>query len=186
MKKSHTLSILVRNQPGVLAKIAGTFFRRDYNIETMTVCKTHVRDLTKILISGQADDRDAEHLRRQIENMVDVREARLLDRSQSLTLEMCLVQIGCKSPKERAEIMTAADPYRPNLRALNGRSIVLEAVGNPGTVDDFIQAMGQFTILDVSRTGTTVLGPSLPTMHDEAAADHGCGLREPNNGHAGQ
>ena len=165
MKRNHTLSILVRNQPGALAKIAGTFFRRGYNIETMTVYKTHMKDLTKILISGQADDRDAEHLRRQIENMVDVKEARLLDRGRSLTLEMCLIQMGYESIEERKEIMTAAGPYRPNLRAVNGCSVILEMVGDPEIVDDFVAVMGQYNMMDVSRTGMTVLGPSLPTMH---------------------
>ncbi|MBI4918242.1 MAG: acetolactate synthase small subunit [Acidobacteria bacterium] len=173
MKSDHTLSVLVRNQPGALAKIAGMFHRRGYNIETVAVYKSHIEGMTKILISGQAHDRDAELLRRQVENMVDVREARLLDRGQSFTLEMCLVRMGFDSEAERAEVMAAAAPYKPNLRAENGRSVILEVAGSSETVDEFVRMAGRFKMMDVSRTGMTVLGPHLPTtkQDDEETPD---------------
>jgi acetolactate synthase-1/3 small subunit len=163
MKSNHTLAILVRNQPGVLARIAGMFHRRGYNIETIAAYKSHIEGMTKIHISGQAYDRDAELLRRQVENMVDVCEARLLDRSQSFMLEMCLIQMGFDSFAERAELMAALSPYKPNLRVVNGSSIILEVVGSPEIVDDFVKMASRFRMMDVSRTGMTVLGPSLPT-----------------------
>lgn len=171
MKSEHTLAILVANQPGALTKIAGTFFRRGYNIETMTVYKTHIKDLTKILISGQAEDRDAEHLRRQIENMVDVQEARLLDRSQSITSEMCLVQLGFETDAERREIITVAAPYGAKIKNVNGKSIILEMVSTPDIVDDFVSMLCQYNMMDISRTGMTMIGPSLPPMQRDFATD---------------
>lgn len=166
MKQNHTLSILVGNQPGAAVKISGMFYRRGYNIETMTVYKTHIKGLTKIIISGQASDRDAEHLRRQIENMVEVSEARLLDRALSLSREMCLVQMEFASEGEREEITTAASPYHFKLRAVTPTSIILEIVASPDIVDDFVAVMGRYKMVEVSRTGMTVIGPNLPTVHD--------------------
>jgi acetolactate synthase-1/3 small subunit len=72
MKKAHTLAILVRNRPGVLTKIAGMFYRRNYNIKAITAGKMHIGDVSKIVITVPMDDRDIELLRRQIENLVDV------------------------------------------------------------------------------------------------------------------
>ena len=167
MKQNHTLSILVGNQPGAATKISGMFYRRGYNIETMTVYKTHILGLTKMIISGQASDRDAEHLRRQIENMVEVSEARLLDRSLTLSREMCLVQMEFDSDIEREAITRAASPYPFKIRAINGGSIILEVVAAPDIVDDFVSTMARYNMADISRTGMTVIGPNLPTVHDE-------------------
>ncbi len=171
MKSEHTLSVLVANHPGALTKIAGMFYRRAYNIETITVYKTHIENLTKIIINGQASDRDAEILRRQIENMVDVYEAQLLDRSQSLVTEMCLVRLGFEDMSEREAIMTTAAPYAPKIRGIEKDGIILEVVAEPSIVDDFVKIMAGLNLLDVSRTGMTVIGPTLKKAGNDKSVE---------------
>ncbi len=171
MNREHTLSIMVRNNAGVLTKIAGLFYRRDYNIQTLTVGKMHVPGLSKILISVPVDDRDVEVLRRQIENLVDVQWVRLLNRNQSLMMEVCLIRLAYDSPAQRRDIMATAQPYQPRIRRIGDRSITLEISESPEIVDDFIDVMGEHDIFDVSRTGMTALGPGLPPVKRDAQVD---------------
>ncbi|MBI4510295.1 MAG: acetolactate synthase small subunit [Deltaproteobacteria bacterium] len=159
--REHTLSILVRNEPGVLSKIAGMFYRRGHNIETLTVGKTHQPGLSKIVISVPTDDRTIEHLRRQIENLVDVEKATLVERNQSILMEVCLLRVAYKNPSERMEIMASAQPYRPQLVGIDDHSLTLQIAERPILVDDFVSTMRRHEVLDVSRTGMTAIGPPM-------------------------
>ena len=162
MAGAHTLAILVRNKPGVLTKIAGMFYRRNYNIQAITAGKMHYENVSKIVITVPMDDRDIELLRRQIENLVDVQSATLLDRNQSIMKEVCLMRLAYHSPEERRAIMVDSQPYRPQIRRIGDRSITLEVCEDPDIVDDFVDIMGKHDIFDISRTGMTALGPGLP------------------------
>ena len=170
MQREHTLSIMVRNKPGVLTKIAGMFYRRDYNIKTLTVGKMHVDGLSKIQISVPVDKRDIELLRRQIENLADVQWARLLDRNQSIMMEVCLMRLAYSSAQERRQIMANAQPFAPRIRKLTDRSITLEIAESPELVDDFVEVMSAHNIFDMSRSGMTALGPGLPPGRRDASA----------------
>ena len=171
MNRVHTLSIMVRNKSGVLTKIAGMFYRRDYNIKTLTVGKMHVDGLSKILISVPVDDRDVELLRRQIENLPDVQWARLLDRDQTIMMEVCLMRLAYSSPKERRGILASAQPYQPRIRKVGDRSITLEISESPEIVDDFVEVMSAHTIFDMSRSGMTALGPGMPPKRRDVHAE---------------
>ncbi len=174
-KKAHTLAILVRNKPGVLTKIAGMFYRRNYNIKAITSGKMHVGDVSKIVITVPMDERDIELLRRQIENLVDVKSATLLDRNQSIMKEVCLVRFAYGSPEERRAIMADAQPYSPQIRRIGDRSITLEVCEDPDIVDDFVDIMKRHDIFDISRTGMTALGPGLPPVKRDESVKIGDG-----------
>ena len=176
MSRAHTLSIMVRNKSGVLTKIAGMFYRRNYNIQTLTVGKMHTSELSKIIISVPVDDRDVELLRRQIENLVDVKWAHLLNRDQSIMMEVCLIRMAYRSPLERRKIMASAQLFQPRIRRIGERSITLEIAEDPEIVNDFIEVMSEHEIFDISRTGFTALGPELPPMRrDDPANANGNG-----------
>jgi acetolactate synthase-1/3 small subunit len=162
---------MVRNRPGVLTKIAGMFYRRDYNIKTLTVGKMHVNGLSKILISVPADERDVELLRRQIENLADVQWVRLLDRNQTIMMEVCLMRLAYSSPEERRQIMASAQPYQPRIRRIGDRTITLEIAESPEIVDDFVEVMSRHNIFDMSRSGMTALGPGMPPKRRDMLAD---------------
>ena len=170
MRTGHILSVLVRNRPGVLAKIAGIFCRHDYNIESLTVGKMHTADISNILVAVPEDQRDIELIRRQIENLVDIKSARLLDRSQPIVTEVCLIRLVYDSREARREIMKNAQPYMPRICDVDNNSITLEISGQPDILDDFVEAMSQFDIFDVSRSGMTALSP------DFSAENGGGGL----------
>lgn len=162
MSSEYTLSILVSNAPGVLSKIAGLFYRAGHNIETLTVGKTAESGISKIVISVPSERAIALKLRDQLADMMDVKQAEVLDRSRSLMQEVCLIRVGFSTPKERLAIMAEAQPYRPQIRSVDDRSLVLEVADVPGMLDDFVGRMDEHEVLDVSRTGMTAIGPALP------------------------
>ena len=163
MIREHTLSITVRNRPGVMTKIAGMFYRRDFNIETLTVGKTHIDGVSKIVITVPSRSDELLLLQRQIENLVDVYEVRLLDGRHAIKMEMCLIGLACDSPEERLQIMATAQPYRPRIRGTGSGTVTLEVADEPGIIDDFVAVMGRHRIVAVSRTGMTAIGPGDPT-----------------------
>ncbi len=170
MSRARTLSITVRNQPGVLTKIAGMFYRRDCNIETLTVGKTHIDGLSKIVISVSMTPDDLELLRRQIENLVDVERATVLDDRRSIEMEMCLIRVGYSAPADRLDILASARPYQPRVRGGDATSVTLEVADRTDVIDDFVAVMGRYRILDVSRTGMTALGAAA-TSDDQVVSN---------------
>ncbi|MDJ0763294.1 MAG: acetolactate synthase small subunit [Myxococcota bacterium] len=169
MKREHTLSIMVRNQPGVLTKIAGIFYRQDYNIESITVGKTQFPGISKIVISLPVDERNIELLLRQIENLVDIQGAKLLDQDQSIMMEICLICLAYDNTRERREIMDTAKSFQPLIRQMSARSITIEVTKQPDLIDMFVDDMKKYQILDVSRSGMTALGPVLPLAEQDAS-----------------
>jgi acetolactate synthase-1/3 small subunit len=183
MRTAHILSIVVRNRPGVLTKIAGMFYRRDCNIETLTVGKTHIEGLSKIVITVPMEGQELGVLRRQIENLVDVYEVRLLDSDRSIQLEMCLVRLAYESPARRLEIMATAQPYRPRIRGTTEDTVTLEIAEEPGIVDDFVKVMGRYEIVGISRTGMTAMGPNRPAVRRDVDLDTAEPIHHPEDRH---
>jgi acetolactate synthase-1/3 small subunit len=178
MNGQHILSIIVRNRSGVLTKIAGMFYRRNCNIETLTVGKTHFEGLSKIVITVPMDFDDIELLRRQIENLVDVYEVRLLDNHRSIQMEMCLIRLVYRSLAQRLEIMAAANPYRPRIRGTADGTVTLEVAERPEIIDDFVAVMSRYEIEGISRTGMTALGPGAPPEHKRNGPDNGARIHQ--------
>jgi acetolactate synthase-1/3 small subunit len=164
MKREYVLSILVRNRPGVLTKIAGMFYRRGHNISTLTVGKMHKEGISKLIISLMMEMEEVELLRRQIENLVNVESAVLLPRDQSILTEVCLIRLRTRRAGEREEIMVSAMPYRPRILGVDPGTIVLEVADKKEIIDDFVETMGKYGIVDVSRTGMTALGPEIEAL----------------------
>jgi acetolactate synthase-1/3 small subunit len=162
----HTLSIRVQNVPGVLARIAGALSESGHNIETLTVGKTHRPGISKIVLSVPAGRPEMDRLCARINDMAEVVSAELLDRPRSLLQEVCLLRIGFVTNEARMRIMAAAQPYRPIVRGVDERSVLLEVADVPGLLDDFVARMSEFEILDTSRTGMTALGPRLAPLDE--------------------
>ncbi len=171
MKREYVLSILVRNRPGVLTKIAGMFYRRGHNISTLTVGKMHKEGISKLIVSLEMERLEVELLRRQIENLVNVHSAVLLPRDQSILTEVCLIRLETPTPDVRERIMATSMPYRPRICGLGNGTIVLEVADKKEIIDDFVETMGRFEIVDVSRTGMTALGPCDSQVNENADHD---------------
>ena len=95
----HTISMLVEDEPGVMTRVAGLFARRGFNIDTITVGKTHHKRISKIVITVKGDDRVVEQIEKQVNKLVDVFRISELSEEDSVIKELCLVKVTLANAK---------------------------------------------------------------------------------------
>lgn len=159
--ESHTLSILVVNEPGVLARVAGLFSGRGYNIESLTVAETdHTRHFARITIVVKGTPRVIEQIKNKLSGVVSVQKVRDLTTSGPyVDRELALVKI--KSTGDlRIEALRVADIFRARVVDSTLESFIFEVTGTAQKIDAFIELMGPLGLNDVSRTGIAALSRS--------------------------
>src|SRR5688572_6447722 len=150
----HTLSVLVDNVPGVLARVIGLFSGRGYNIESLTVAETdHNKHLSRITIVCSGTALVIEQIKAQLGRMVVVRGVNDLTTSgPSVERELALVKVAGKGEK-RVESLRIADIFRAHVVDSTLESFVFEVTGTREKIDQFIDLMRPLGLVDVSRTG---------------------------------
>jgi len=164
---SHTLSILVTNEPGVLARVIGLFSGRGYNIESLTVAETdHDESLSRITIVCSGTPTVIEQIKAQLERMVTV--SKVVDLSTSgkfVEREMILVKVAAADDK-RVEALRIADIFRARVVDSTLESFVFEVTGDSGKVEAFLDLMRPLGTTDVSRTGVAAISRGTSTLYD--------------------
>ncbi|MBP7721137.1 MAG: acetolactate synthase small subunit [Alphaproteobacteria bacterium] len=156
--ESHTLSILVVNEPGVLARVIGLFAGRGYNIESLTVAETdHTKHLSRITIVVTGTPRVIEQIKTQLDRMVPVQKVRDLTVSGPFVdRELALVQVKSEGD-QRIEALRIADIFRARVVDSTLDSFIFEVTGTAGKIDAFVNLMRPLGLADVSRTGVAAL-----------------------------
>lgn len=156
--ESHTLSILVTNEPGVLARVIGLFSGRGYNIESLTVAETdHAQHLSRITIVCSGTPMVIEQIKAQLERMVPVQKVRdLTTFGAFVDRELALVKVAGEGEK-RIEALRIADIFRARVVDSTAESFIFEITGAAEKVDAFIDLMRPLGLRDVSRTGVAAL-----------------------------
>ncbi len=155
---SHTVSVLVDNESGVLARVVGLFSGRGYNIDSLTVAEVnHVDNLSKITIVTSGTRQVIEQIKAQLDRLVPVR--RVMDLTidgPSVEREMALVKVAGEG-EHRVEALRIADIFRARVVDSTNASFVFEVFGKAGKVDAFIKLMEPLGLVDVSRTGVVAI-----------------------------
>lgn len=156
--ESHTLAILVKNEPGVLARVIGLFAGRGYNIESLTVAETdHVAHHSRITIVCSGTPAVIEQIKSQLDRLVPVIEVSdLTIECLFVERELALVKVACVGEK-RIEALRSADIFRARAVDSTLESFVFEITGNPSKVNAFIELMRPLGLVDVSRTGIAAI-----------------------------
>lgn len=156
--ESHTVSILVVNEPGVLARVIGLFAGRGYNIESLTVAETdHDKHLSRITIVVTGTPRVIEQIKTQLDRMVPVQKVRdLTTTGPFVDRELALVQVRSDGD-QRIEALRIADIFRARVVDSTLDSFIFEVTGTAGKIDAFINLMRPLGLADVSRTGVAAL-----------------------------
>ncbi len=154
--KRFTLAVLVRNQFGVLNRVTSMFRRRQFNISALTVSETESPDFSRITVLFDGDDRNKEQLIDQLYKLPDVCSIKELDKEESISRELLLIKMQ-NSPEKRDEILTAADAYEAKIIDYMKESIVFQVTGDSRKIDQFINLMLDFNILEICRTGIVSL-----------------------------
>lgn len=155
-KTIHTLSVYVTNKPGVLARIAQTFSRRGFNIESLVVSPAidgHFSRMT-IGVSGDADGLD--QIIRQVGKLVDVVHITDHTYDETVVKEMGLIKLAV-GPKDRSEALQIAEHFGCKTVDLTDTSMILQAVGDPGKIDALVGMCGKFKVIELVRTGKVLM-----------------------------
>lgn len=154
----HTLSVLVDNEPGILARIAGLFSARGYNIDSLTVSETeHDKGLSRITVVTVATPKVLLQMKLQLERLIPVHKVHdLTAEGRSLERELALVKVA-STGEPRAESLRLADAYRAAIVDATTESFVFEITGKPSKIDSFIAIMVPLGLVEVVRTGLAAI-----------------------------
>ena len=157
-KERHTLSIIVDNEPGILARIAGLFTARGYNIESLTVTDISADDLiSRITIVTSASDAVMEQILAQLERLVPVHKVvDLTALGEHVERELALVKVA-GTGDHRIEAMRLAEVYRAHVVDATISSFVFEVTGTSEKIDKFIELMREVGLVEVARTGIVAI-----------------------------
>jgi acetolactate synthase I/III small subunit len=153
----HTLSVLVQNKPGVLARTAGLFSRRGYNIESLTVGVTENENVSRMTIVVAGDDTVVEQVTKQLNKLIEVIKVSDLTKESYVDRELVLIKVTADS-SNRGEIMQLVDVFRARIVDVAAKSLIIEATGDAGKISALIDMLKQFGIKEIVRTGTLALG----------------------------
>ncbi|NLG09468.1 MAG: acetolactate synthase small subunit [Deinococcales bacterium] len=153
----HVLSVTVRDQPGVLVRIAGLFARRGFNIESLSVAQSEVpgQSRTTFVVSG--DDPTIEQVEKQLNKLIDVISVVDHTHAAAVDRELMLIKVRVRSPEERVEIRQIAQDFRARIVDVSRSALIFELTGDEGKVDAFIEQMRPFGITELIRTGRVAL-----------------------------
>jgi len=155
---NHTLSILVDNEPGVLARVIGLFSGRGYNIESLTVAETdHDNNLSRITVICSGTLSVIEQIKNQLDRLVPVhRVTDLTLEGEHVERELALIKVS-SSGEKRIEALRTADIFRARVVDSTHESYVFEVTGSSAKVNAFIDLMRGLGMIDVSRTGVAAM-----------------------------
>jgi acetolactate synthase-1/3 small subunit len=159
----HTLAVLVENNPGVLARVAGLFSRRGFNIESLTVGRTESHDVSRMTIVVDGDDQLLEQVSKQLHKLVDVIKIRDITAEEHVDRDLVMVKVSAE-PHQRVEIMQMAEVFRARVVDLAGKTITFECTGNEGKITAFEESLRPYGIRELVRTGKVAMlrGSRLP------------------------
>jgi acetolactate synthase-1/3 small subunit len=148
----HTLSVLVENKAGVLAKIAGLFGRRAYNIESLAVGTTERPDISRMTIVVDADEREIEQVMKQLHKVIEVLKISNITEEEYIERELVLIKVQVDAAK-RSEVMQIVDVFRARIVDISPNSLIIEATGEQKKLDAIQEALRTYGIKEIVRTG---------------------------------
>lgn len=152
----HTISVLVENKFGVLARVAGMFSGRGFNIDSLNVAPTHDPAISRITAVLKGDDAALDLCTKQLRKLINVVEVTDFSEGQAVARELVLVKVKADA-KSRPELLQIKDIFRAKIVNLAADSIIMEATGDEEKVTALLGLLEPFGIIELARTGRLAL-----------------------------
>jgi len=149
----HTISVLVENHPGVLARISGLFSARGFNIDSLAVGETEDPTVSRMTIVVEGDERTLEQVKKQLNKLIDISTVQDLTRKKFIDRELLLIKVEAVTSKDRDEIIGVAENMGANIADLGAQSITIEGVGDTAKIDKLTELLKPFGVKEIVRTG---------------------------------
>lgn len=152
----HTLSVLVENKPGVLARVSGLFSRRSFNIDSLAVGETENPDVSRITIVVNADSSPLEQVTKQLNKLINVIKIVELDDDNSVSRELALIKVRADAGI-RSQVIEAVNLFRAKVIDVSTEALTIEATGDRGKIEALLRVLEPFGIREIVQSGVVSL-----------------------------
>ena len=152
-EERHIFSVLVENRFGVLARVAGLFSGRGFNIDSLNVAETHDKSISQITLVTHGDAQIIDQIYQHLNRLIDVIEVTDLSAGTHVERELLLLKICTADPQKRTEILQVAEVFRARVIDTKPESLVVEITGDEGKLEAAIEIFNAYGILELARTG---------------------------------
>ncbi|MDQ3572341.1 MAG: acetolactate synthase small subunit [Actinomycetota bacterium] len=159
--RKHILSLLVENRPGVLARIAGLFSRRGFNIDTLAVGPTEDPDVSRVTLTLDGAVHPIDQVTKQLHKLVNVIKIRDMEPDAAIAREMALFRINA-TVESRGEIMQFAEIFNAKIVDVSRRTLTVEVTGSQDKIDSFERMVRPHGLIEMARTGEVAITKSRP------------------------
>ena len=177
--RTHTLSVLVENRPGVLARVSGLVARRGYNIESLAVGPTERPELSRITLQvGVENAQFLEQITKQLNKLVEVLKIVELEEA-SVRRELVLIKLKA-DPSTRSQIIEIVQLFRGKTVDVQNESLTIEATGSPDKLEALLEMLRPYGIRELVQSGLVALGRGSKSLTDRSKSDK---IRTPVRNH---
>jgi acetolactate synthase-1/3 small subunit len=152
----HTLSVLVEDQPGVLARVAALFSRRGFNIESLAVGGTESPDISRMTIVVNVEDLPLEQVTKQLNKLINVLKIVELEPSQSVEHQLIMVKVRADQ-EVRSQVIEVAELYKCKVVDVCAEAITMEATGNHDKIDGLLKMLEPYGIKELVQSGVVAV-----------------------------
>ena len=164
----HTLSVLVENKPGVLARVASLFSRRGFNIESLAVGPTEIADISRMTIVVNVEDSPLEQVTKQLNKLINVLKIVELDTESSFQREIMLVKVRSDN-ESRSSILETVQMFRAKVVDVAPDALTIEATGNNDKLTALLKVLEPFGVKELVQSGMVAVGRGARSITDRAA-----------------
>jgi acetolactate synthase I/III small subunit len=165
---THTLSVLVEDRPGVLARIAGLFSRRSFNIESLAVGPTEHVGISRMTIVVNVEETPLEQVTKQLNKLVEVIKIVELEADQAVQRELMFVKVGATA-QTRGQVLDTVQLFRAKVVDISADAITIQVAGNRGKLSDFLRVLEPFGIRELVQSGMVAIGRGSRSISERSA-----------------
>jgi len=154
--RTHTLSVLVEDKPGVLARVASLFSRRGYNIQSLAVGATEHKDLSRMTIVVDVEDSPLEQITKQLNKLINVIKIVEQDDDNSVSRELTLIKVRAEAAT-RSQVIEAVNLFRAKVVDVSNESLTVEATGTAEKIEALLRVLEPYGIREIAQSGVVSL-----------------------------
>ncbi|GJF10783.1 acetolactate synthase small subunit [Mycolicibacterium cyprinidarum] len=154
--RTHTLSVLVEDKPGVLARVASLFARRGYNIQSLAVGATEQKNLSRMTIVVDVEESPLEQITKQLNKLINVIKIVEQDDNNSVARELALIKVRAGA-STRSQVIEAVNLFRAKVVDVSSESLTVEATGTPEKLEALLQILEPYGIREIAQSGVVSL-----------------------------
>jgi acetolactate synthase-1/3 small subunit len=162
LQQQHTITVLVENHAGVLARVAGLFARRGFNIESLAVSVTDRPEISRMTIVVGGDHRVLEQITKQLNKLVEVIKVVNYTETTAVERDLALIKVNAEA-RDRAEIMQIVEIFRGRIIDMSDKTFIIEVTGSTDKLDKITELLGAYGIRELVRTGIIAMARGAKT-----------------------